>query len=56
MPNPTEDKYKDFLDELRESSKVNMFGAVPHLQREFPWLTNREAKDILHKWMESFGK
>jgi hypothetical protein len=46
--------YFDFLEELRESGQTNMFGARPYLQAVFPDLSDREAKMILVKWMESY--
>jgi len=49
-------KYYDFLDGLRESGVTNMFGAAPYLQREFPELDSRQAREILLDWMENFGK
>lgn len=48
-------KYFDYLEELRESGAVNMSGAVPYLQRQFPELgfdINR-ARSILLEWMEA---
>lgn len=42
-----------FLTDLRDSGKVNMFGASPHLQQEFPGLTDREAMDIVAYWMKT---
>lgn len=47
-------RYFEYLDELRESGETNMFGAVPYLMKEFPELTEKEAKNILLAWMESF--
>lgn len=48
------ERYFEFLDNLRESGVTNMFGAVPYLMDEFI-LDNEEAKDILVRWMESFN-
>lgn len=48
-------KYYDFLDELRESGKTNMFGARPYLEREFG-LDKKKATEILSDWMATFGK
>lgn len=42
-----------FLDELRESGEVNMFGARPYLMDEFG-LTKQEAKEVLSFWMKTF--
>ena len=44
-----------YLDDLRESGVVNMFGATPYLQDEFG-LDKREARVILAEWMETFDK
>ena len=48
-------KYFDYLEKLRDSGEVNMFGAVPYLQRQFPELgfdINR-ARGVLLAWMEA---
>ena len=44
-----------FLDNVRESGSINMFGAAPVLQEVFG-LDRREAKDILLEWMKTFGE
>lgn len=44
---------KWYLDELRESGEINMFGAAPVLQQEFN-LSRAEAKACLVYWMETF--
>jgi len=49
-------KYLIYLDALRESGATNMFGAIPYLQDEFPDLSEKEARDILWYWMDTFGK
>ena len=43
----------DYLNQLRESGAINMFGAAPDLAAAFD-LSRHEARDILLKWMESF--
>lgn len=48
-------EYFDYLDSLRESGVVNMFGAGPYLERDFG-LTRYQAKDIVLEWMKSFRK
>jgi hypothetical protein len=48
------DKHIEFLDELRESGKTNMFGARPYLMREFPSLSKDDAMAVCVYWMESF--
>jgi hypothetical protein len=47
--------YKQFLDDLRESGSINMFGAPAVLQQEFG-LTKNQAIDIVKTWMEEFKK
>lgn len=49
-------KYYSFLDGLRESGAVNMFGAVPVLQQAFPELVKSKAVRIVTTWMENFNK
>ena len=46
-------KQKKFLDELRESGDVNMFGARPYIMDEFG-LDKHEAGEILTEWMKNF--
>jgi len=47
-------EYYEYLDALRESGVVNMFGAGAYLQDQFG-LSRYEAKDILIAWMEQYG-
>lgn len=47
------EEYFRFLNRLRDSGQINMFGAVPYLQEAFD-LNRNEAKNIMLKWMESF--
>lgn len=54
-PQIVENEYLEFLDELRESGTVNMFGAGPYLELEFN-LSRADAKTILMYWMETFGQ
>lgn len=44
---------KEYLDELRESGEINMFGASPYLMEEFG-LDKKEARKVLQEWMNSF--
>ena len=44
-----------YLDDLRESGQVNMFGSGPYLQSEFE-LTRYEARDVVLEWMKTFGE
>lgn len=43
----------DYLLALRDSGAVNMFGAVPYLEREFG-MTKHVATDFLSAWIFSF--
>jgi hypothetical protein len=43
----------NYLDDLRDSGVVNMFGAAPYLERKFD-LSAEEAQSKLASWMESF--
>jgi uncharacterized protein YciI len=42
-----------YLDSLRKSGRINMFGAAPHLAEAFG-LSKNEAREVLRQWMESF--
>ena len=48
-------EFFEFLDELRESGVVNMYGAAPYLQREFGIQNKIVAYQILDDWMESYA-
>lgn len=50
----TEDHLK-YLDELKESNIVNMFGAYPYLQENFD-LNKEQAIECLYYWMRTFSK
>lgn len=43
----------DFLDNLRDSGQINMFGAASVLQEVFD-LSRRESQSVLQEWMTSF--
>ncbi len=43
-----------FLDDLRDSSITNMFGAVSYILEDFPNLTKEQAREILKYWMKTF--
>ena len=45
----------EYLDTLRESGVVNMFGAAPYLQEAFD-MKKADAQEILKEWMENYGK
>lgn len=44
-----------YLEELRRSGEVNMYGAVPYLQEEF-CMTEKEAKKELLNWMKNYNR
>ncbi len=45
--------YFDYLDDLRESGRTNMFGAGTFLREEHG-LTRHEASVVLTAWMDTF--
>ena len=47
--------YFIFLDNLRESGVVNMFGASEYVSDEFG-ISKSEARKILTDWMMAYGK
>jgi len=55
-PEFVEDTQLRFLDELRESGAVNMFGASPYLREMYPELSKAEARQVLGYWMKTFGE
>lgn len=50
------DEHLKFLDEVRESGFINMFGARPYILEEFPNLSKEQAKQILLYWMRTFSE
>ena len=44
-----------YLNDLRESGQVNMFGSGTYLQSAFG-LSRYEAKDVVLEWMKTFGE
>ena len=47
-------EHLDYLDDLRLSGEVNMYGAVPYLMQEFPDLSKKDARIVLSHWMQTF--
>ena len=47
------DEHLRFLDALRESGKINMFGAAPYIADFFD-LPMEQARKILTYWMQTF--
>jgi hypothetical protein len=48
-------EYYDYLDALRETGQINMFGAGPYLQEAYG-LTKYEARDVVLMWMQTFSE
>ena len=44
-----------FLDSIRESGAINMWGAGEYLEEYFE-VTKREAKEVLLEWMKTFAE
>ena len=57
-PEKCREEHLEYLDGLRESGRVNMFGAAMYLRNfaEFDLmeLTKTESRDILTYWMKTF--
>ncbi len=53
-PQGITDEHLTFLDELRESGVVNMWGARPFIVEQFR-VTQEEASAIHTYWMDTFG-
>ena len=45
----------EYLDDLRESGQINMFGAAQYLADEFPSLEIGEARGILAYWTQTYS-
>ena len=52
---PTQEEVNVFLDALRESGAVNMFGAGSSIQQQFD-VTKYEANRFLQTWMTTFDE
>lgn len=50
----TSNKYWLYLEQLRRSGVVNMFGAAKYLEKEFG-ISNRQARKILGDWMDKYN-
>lgn len=50
------EKYFLFLDEVRASGKVNMWGAAPILRDKFKSLSREKATELLGEWMTTFSE
>ena len=47
--------YFAFLDSIRATGQINMFGAGPYLQEVYG-LKRHEARDIVVMWMQTFSE
>ena len=47
--------YFNYLEELRQSGKVNTFGAVPYLEQEFG-VSNVEAKELVTYFVKNYDE
>ncbi len=54
-PHAEHKKYWDYLDKLREKG-TDMFRAAPDLQKQFPELTEDDARAILMEWFQHYLK
>ena len=52
-PEVVTDEMLEYLDDLRESGEVNMFGAGQYIQRDFD-LTRTQSRDVVLYWMATF--
>jgi hypothetical protein len=50
-----QDNVNSFLDCLRESGSVNMFGAAPYVAEAFG-VSKQEAREFLKNWMMTFDQ
>ncbi len=55
-PEFMQDKHLSYLNAVRESGLINMFGVAPYLVCEFPELNKRKARAVLSYWMQTFSK
>lgn len=54
-PDGLDDEVLAYLDTLRESGAVNMFGAGPYVQRQFG-VDRRTAQEWVLYWMATFDR
>ena len=55
MSDSIQNEVNEYLDNLRESGVVNMWGAGEYIQDEFG-LTHKIAGDRLIEWMRTFSE
>ena len=49
----TDNKYWIFLERLRRSGVVNMFGSAPYVEHAFG-VSRKEAMEIVSDWMKNY--
>jgi len=54
-PHPDQEAINELLDGLRDSGKINMFGAPAHLQDSFG-LSRNAALGAFSYWADNFGQ
>lgn len=47
--------YFAYLDKMRASGAINMYGASPYLQREFGIISPTHARRICQQWRDTFN-
>jgi hypothetical protein len=47
-------EFFEYLETLRESGVINMYGAATYLQEAFD-LTRSQSRELLKEWMENYG-
>jgi len=52
---PLQDEVNEYLDALRESGAINMFGSVPYIMAAFD-VTKSEAMCLFFDWTATFGE
>lgn len=48
-------KYEVYLEKLRQSGIINMYGASPFLEKKFG-ISHDKANEILAKWMSEYKR
>lgn len=48
------EEQRDYLNWLRASGSINMYGAAPLLQKRFPELERHLACDVLVEWINTY--
>lgn len=46
-------QYFEYLNNLRSTGRVNMYGAAPYLREEFPDLDKPTSRKVLNQWFHT---